>query len=90
MGAFTSQKAPSYDVTVLACELVAARIGAQGDPHNVISTDAKEEWKNLPAEWGLAAGAAVNGIGVCFPVFLEGPVAMRVVAGTLNRWRQFV
>ena len=39
---------------------------------------------------GLAAGAAGTGIGACFPVFLEGPVAIRAVAGTLNRWRQFV
>ena len=43
-----------------------------------------------PERMGLAAGAAGTGIGACFPVFLEGPVAMRAVAGTLNRWRQFV
>ena len=69
---------------------MAARIGVEGDPHNVISTDAKEEWKNLPAEWRLAAGAAGTVIGACFPVFLEGTVAMRAAAGTLNRWRRFV
>ena len=43
-----------------------------------------------PERIGLAAGTAGTGIGACFPVFLEGPVAMRAVAGTLNRWRQFV
>ena len=41
-----------------------------------------------PGRMGLAAGAA--GTGACFSVFLEGPAAMRAVAGTLNRWRQFV
>ena len=38
-----------------------------------------------PGRMGLAAGAA--GIGACFPVFPEGPAAMRAVAGALNRWR---
>ena len=72
---------------VLACELVAARIGVEVPAcrHFYRCEGGVEK---SPGRMGLAAGAA--GIGACFPVFLEGPAAMRAAAGALNRWRQFV